>query len=66
MDNLWKSMLTNGQQSSYGGERMSESFRLQMAQQLLATLAQAEAQHGRTGSNALRAMVARFIAELLV
>ena len=45
---------------------MSESFRLQMAQQLLATLAQAEAQHGRTGSSALRAMVARFIAELLV
>lgn len=59
-------MLNDGQQSRYGGERMSESFRLQMAQQLLATLAQAEAQHGRTGSSALRATVARFIAELLV
>ena len=44
---------------------MSESFRLQMAQQLLATLAQAEAQHGRTATTALRATVARFVADLL-
>lgn len=42
------------------------SFRLAMAQQLLATLAEAEKHHGRTATTALRATVARFIAELLV
>lgn len=42
------------------------SFRLAMAQNLLATLAEAEKHHGRTATTALRATVARFIAELLV
>jgi len=41
------------------------SFRLEMAQQLLATLAEAERVHGRTATTALRATVARFVATLL-
>ena len=64
---LWKSLLTHPQQSRYGGETMNgTSFRLAMAQNLLATLAEAEKHHGRTATTALRATVARFIAELLV
>ena len=64
---LWKSLPTHPQQRCYGGETMNgTSFRLAMAQNLLATLAEAEKHHGRTATTALRATVARFIAELLV
>jgi len=42
------------------------SFRLAMAQQLLAVLVEAEKHHGRTATTALRATTLRFIAELLV
>jgi len=45
--------------------KMNKSFRLEMAQQLLATLAEAERTHGRTATTALRATVARFVADLL-
>jgi len=42
------------------------SYRLEMAQQMLATLAQAEERYGRTATTSLRALVARTIANLLV
>lgn len=64
---LWKSLPNDRQQRCHGGETMNgTSFRLAMAQNLLATLAEAEKHHGRTATTALRATVARFIAELLV
>jgi len=44
---------------------MKKSFRLEMAQQLLATLTEAERTHGRTATTSLRALVARFVADLL-
>ena len=48
------------------GVKMNKSFRLAMAQALLAQLAEAEAVHGRTANTALRRLVARQVAELLV
>lgn len=45
--------------------KMNKSFRLAMAQALLTQLAEAEAVYGRTGTSALRRLVARQVAELL-
>lgn len=45
---------------------MNKSYRVAMAQALLAELAEAQAQHGDThGTRRLRALVARTVAELL-
>lgn len=45
---------------------MNKSYRVAMAQALLAELAEAQAQHGDThGTRCLRALVARTVAELL-
>ena len=57
--------LPHGDRVSVEEVKMNKSFRLEMAQQLLATLAEAERTHGRTATTALRATVARFVADLL-